>query len=144
MVCLKESFIVALSILVVEDEQDISMMLDDRLTFLGFVVTTARDGAEGLAVLEVLIVDGILLDIQMPVMDGLSMLEQVRERFPSIPVIVMSAELNKKKLIKAIERGAHDYLLKPIDVHLLAKKCSTVFGAGWGNGVREISPSATS
>lgn len=132
------------SILVVEDEQDISMMLLDRLTFLGYVVTTARDGAEGLAMLEVLVVDGILLDIQMPVMDGLSMLEQVRERFPSIPVIVMSAELNKKKLIKAIERGAHDYLLKPIDVDLLNKKCSIVFGASRVNGDGEVLPSATS
>lgn len=131
------------SILVVEDEQDISMMLHDRLTFQGFVVTTARDGAEGLAMLEVLMVDGILLDIQMPVLDGLSMLEQVRERFPHIPVIVMSAELNKKKLIKAIERGAHDYLLKPIDVDLLAKKCSTVFGTSWVNGDGEGSSSAT-
>jgi len=134
---------VAPSILVVEDEQDISMMLHDRLSFQGFVVTTARDGAEGLAMLEVLIVDGILLDIQMPVMDGLSMLEQVRERFPSIPVIVMSAELNKKKLLKAIERGAHDYLLKPIDVDLLAKKCSTAFGASWVDSDREGTPSAT-
>ena len=132
------------SILLVEDEQDISIMLHDRLTFLGFVVTVARDGAEGLAMLDVLIVDGILLDIQMPVMDGLSMLEQVRERFPSIPVIVMSAELNKKKLIKAIERGAHDYLLKPIDVDLLAKKCSTVFGASWVNGDGEGLASVTS
>jgi len=129
----------ALSILVVEDEQDISMMLHDRLTFLGFVVTTARDGAEGMAMLEVLVFDGILLDIQMPVMDGLSMLGQVRERFPSIPVIVMSAELNKKKLIQAIERGAHDYLLKPIDVDLLAKKCRAVFGAGWEKSDSEIS-----
>ena len=129
----------ALSILVVEDEQDISMMLHDRLTFLGFVVTTARDGAEGMAMLEVLVFDGILLDIQMPVMDGLSMLGQVRERFPSIPVIVMSAELNKKKLIQAIERGAHDYLLKPIDVDLLAKKCRAVFGAGWAKSDPEIS-----
>ena len=73
------------SILVVEDEQDISMMLHDRLTFLGFLVTTARDGAEGLAMLDVLVVDGILLDIQMPVMDGLSMLGKIRERFPSTP-----------------------------------------------------------
>jgi len=130
---------VALSILVVEDEQDIGMMLHDRLAFLGFVVTTARDGAEGLAMLEVLVFDGILLDIQMPVMDGLSMLGQVRERFPSIPVIVMSAELNKKKLIKAIERGAHDYLLKPIDVDLLAKKCRAVFGEGCEKSDSEIS-----
>ena len=134
----------ALSILVVEDEQDISMMLHDRLTFLGFVVTTARDGGEGLAMLEVLVFDGILLDIQMPVMDGLSMLGQVLERFPSIPVIVMSAELNKKKLIKAIERGAHDYLLKPIDVDLLAQKCKTVFGASWADHDGQNLTSATS
>jgi DNA-binding response OmpR family regulator len=120
---------VALSILVVEDEQDISMMLDDRLTFMGFVVTTARDGAEGLAMLEVLVVDGILLDIQMPVMNGLTMLEQVRERYPSIPVIVMSAELNKEKLIQAIEGGANDYLLKPIDGNILSKKCSQIFSS---------------
>jgi DNA-binding NtrC family response regulator len=71
------------------------------------------------------------------------MLEQVRERFPHIPVIVMSAELNKKKLIKAIERGAHDYLLKPIDVDLLAKKCSIVFGTSWVNGDGDASHSAT-
>jgi DNA-binding response OmpR family regulator len=126
-VLLKESFLMALSILVVEDEQDISMMLHDRLTSLGFIVTVARDGAEGLAMLEVLVFDGILLDIQMPVMDGLTMLGQVRERFPCIPIIVMSAELNKKKLIAAIERGAHDYLMKPIDINLLVNKCHTVF-----------------
>jgi DNA-binding response OmpR family regulator len=136
---LKESFVVALSILVVEDEQDISMMLQDRLTFLGFVVTTAQNGAEGLAMLDVLVVDGILLDIQMPVMDGLSMLGKVRERFPSIPVIAMSAELNKKKLIKAIELGAQEYILKPIDVDLLAKKCCTVFGTVLAKADSEVS-----
>jgi len=109
-------------------------MLHDRLTFLGFIVTTVRDGAEGLAMLEVLAVDGILLDIQMPIMDGLSMLGQVRERFPYIPVIVMGAELNKEKLIKAMERGANDYLVKPIDVDLLDKKCSLVFSSSLTNG----------
>lgn len=117
------------SILVVEDEEDISLMLQDRLTSLGFYVTTASDGAEGIAMLDVVAVDGILLDMQMPVMDGLTMLEHVRERFPSIPVIAMSAELNKNKLIQAIEQGANDYLLKPIDVDLLSKKCSLIFSS---------------
>ena len=120
------------------------MMLRDRLTFMGFVVTTAQDGAEGLAMLEVLVFDGILLDIQMPVMDGLSMLGKVRERFPCIPVIVMSAELNKKKLIQAIEMGAHDYLLKPIDADLLAQKCNTVFRASCADHHGENLTSATS
>ena len=102
-------------------------MLTDRLTYLGFQVMTASNGAEGLAILERTIVDGILLDIQMPVMDGLTMLDNVREHYPRIPVIMMTAEQNQKKLIQAIERGATDYLLKPIDIDLLAKKCETIF-----------------
>lgn len=120
---------VALSLVVVEDEEDISLMLQDRLMFLGFYVTVAGNGNEGLAVLERMAIDGILLDIQMPVMDGLTMLKHVRERYPNVPVIAMSAELNKKKLIQAIELGANDYLLKPIDADLLAKKCSLIFSS---------------
>lgn len=119
----------ALSLLVVEDEEDISLMLQDRLMFLGFYVTVAGNGAEGMAILERLAVDGILMDIQMPVMDGLTMLKQVKNQYPNIPVIAMSAELNKNKLIQAIELGANDYLLKPIDADLLAKKCSLIFSS---------------
>ena len=119
----------ALSILVVEDEEDISLMLQDRLMFLGFYVTVAGNGTEGMAMLERMAVDGILMDMQMPVMDGLTMLKHVRERYPNIPVIAMSAELNKNKLIQAIELGANDYLLKPIDADLLAKKCSLIFSS---------------
>lgn len=118
-----------LSLLVVEDEEDISLMLQDRLMFLGFYVTAAGNGAEGMAILERMAVDGILMDIQMPVMDGLTMIKQVKERYPNIPVIAMSAELNKNKLIQAIELGANDYLLKPIDADLLAKKCSLIFSS---------------
>ena len=117
------------SILIVDDDEDISLMLKDRLTFLGYQVTTARDGAEGMMMLEQAVVDGILLDIQMPVMDGLTMLDMIREHHTSMPVIVMTAEQNEKKLIQAMERGASDYLLKPIKLDLLAKKCGTVFAS---------------
>ena len=96
----------SISILLVEDEQDIRLMLQDRLISLGFDVTTANNGAEGIEVLEKTTVDGILLDIQMPVMDGITMLQQVREPYPRLPVIVMSAEHNIKRMIQAIERGA--------------------------------------
>ncbi len=102
-------------------------MLQDRLTSLGFFITTARDGEEGMSMLEVVAADGILLDMQMPVMDGLTMLERVRERYPSMPVIAMTAESNKNKLIQAMELGAQDYLLKPIDCDLLVTKCCRVF-----------------
>ena len=117
------------SILVVDDDHDVCLMLIDRLLFLGFHAASASNGAEGLAMLEKGAVDGILLDIQMPVMDGLTMLDELHERYPTIPVIVISAEQNKKKLIQAMERGARDFLLKPIDVHLLAAKCHAIFSS---------------
>ncbi len=119
----------ALSLLIVEDEEDICLMLHDRLTFLGFAITLARNGVEGVAILDQMTIDGILLDIQMPVMDGLTMLEQVQDKYPHIPVIVMSAERNKNKLILAIEQGAKDYLFKPVDIDLLSKKCSSTFSS---------------
>ena len=119
----------ALSLLIVEDEEDISLLLKDRLTFLGYYSTVAKNGAEGLALLEQMPIDGILLDIQMPVMDGLEMLEQVRETYSNVPVIVMSAEANKNTLIQTIGQGAQDYLLKPIDIDLLSQKCSAIFSS---------------
>jgi len=125
---------VALSLLVVEDEEDISLMLQDRLMSLGYYVTIAQNGAEGIAILERMTFDGILLDIQMPVMDGLTMLRHARELDSSIPIIVMSAEVNRDRLIQAIEQGANDYLLKPIDIDLLSKKCSLLFSARVSQG----------
>ncbi len=115
------------SILIVDDDQDIRLMLQDGLTFLGFYDTTARDGTEGMAMLKVWAIGGILLDMHMPVMNGVVMLEKVRERYPNIPVIAMTAESNKKMLIQAMDLGAQDYLIKPIDSNLLVKKCCTVF-----------------
>ncbi len=117
----------ALSLLVVEDEPDISCMLQDRLSFFGYYVTLAMNGTEGISILERMAIDGILLDIHMPVMDGLTMLRQIHDRYPLVPVMAMSTETNKEKLIQAIELGAKDYLLKPINVDLLFKKCSLIF-----------------
>ncbi len=119
-------------ILVVDDDPDISLMLTDRLTFLNFQVVTATHGEEGLSTLKNMAINGVLLDIQMPVMDGITMLRHIREQNIRVPVIVMSAQINTKMLIEAIEKGASDYLLKPIDVDLLTKKCSAVFSSSEG------------
>lgn len=116
-----------LSLLVVEDEPDICCILKDRLSFLGFYVTLAKNEDEGMAILKRMTIDGILLDIHTPAMDGLAILRQICDRYPLVPVMVMSTEKNKEKLIQAMELGAKDYLLKPINIDLLSKKCSRIF-----------------
>ena len=116
-----------LHILVVDDDPDILLMLKDRLKFLGFNVSVATNGEEGLEKLEKTAFDGILLDIQMPVMDGVTMLTHIYQRYPRIPVLVMSATRNVEQLIEAMEWGARDYLFKPIDLEVLSKKCHENF-----------------
>jgi len=122
-------------ILVVDDNTDITLMLKDRLNFLGYHATTASDGVEGLAVLASTAIDGVLLDVQMPRMDGLMMLTYIRDQYPHIPVIMMTAEFNTHSLSQAMEQGAQDYLIKPIDSEGLMQKCFRVFSPHTSNAI---------
>ena len=114
-------------ILVVDDDPDIVLALTDRLIDLGFWVTAAGNGAEGMKIIEQGTVDGVILDLNMPVMDGMTMLTHVRQRFPRMPVIIMSADENKQRLIRGTMDGATDYIVKPINVDLLIEKWMRIF-----------------
>jgi len=114
-------------ILVVDDDPDIVLALTDRLSNLGFRVTTAGNGAEGMKILEHETVDGVILDLNMPVMDGMTMLTQVRQQFPRMPVIIMSGDENTQRLIRGTMDGATDYIVKPINVDLLVEKWMRIF-----------------
>ena len=115
-------------ILIVDDDDDIRVMLHDRLQALGFVLVTAANGLLGMSIVKSSWVDGILLDIEMPVMDGLTMLEELRRWHAHIPVIMMSADPDQEKIKKAIELGAIGYTPKPIDVARLKQDCLHLFG----------------
>ena len=114
-------------ILVVDDDQDVLLFLGDRLKALGYDVLTAGNGKEGLETLHSQSVDGVLLDLNMPVMGGMTMLEKLGTPSPSPPVIVMSATAHRPELLEAILKGAMDYLIKPIDQDELARKCWRLF-----------------
>lgn len=114
-------------ILVVDDQETIILFLRDKLEKLGFEVATASNGLEGLEVLKAEYITGILLDLEMPIMDGLTMLNRLRQRSATLPVIVMSADPTRSTMIKAIEEGARDYLFKPISDYILKHKCLRLF-----------------
>lgn len=114
-------------LLVVDDDEDIQMMLSDRLEAMGYGVLKAGNGLEALNMLTVVSVVGMLLDIEMPVMDGLMLLSKLQHRYRNVPVIVMSAGNNSSKLVQAVELGAMDYLKKPLDIVLLEQKCHRLF-----------------
>src|SRR3989304_10582910 len=102
-------------ILVVDDDPDIRQVLQDRLESYGYLVETAADGRAALKKLERLVPSGVFLDIRMPGMDGLEVLGQIRDRHPSIPVVIVTAASARENVISAIRAGAQAYLLKPFD-----------------------------
>jgi DNA-binding response OmpR family regulator len=115
-------------ILIVDDDDDVRVMLHDRLQAMGFVVVTAANGLIGMSIVKSSWIDGILLDVEMPVMDGLTMLEELRRWHVHIPVIMMSADPDPEKIKRAIELGAIGYTPKPIDVARLKQQCVRLFG----------------
>jgi len=114
-------------ILIVDDQEAVLLFLKDRLEQLGFVVSTATNGREGIILLQEYSFQGVLLDLEMPIMDGLTMLSQLRKQTNDVPVIVMSADPTRTTMIKAIEAGARDYLTKPISYIILKYKCLRLF-----------------
>lgn len=101
-------------VLVVEDEKSIRNALRDRLIREGFAVLEAQDGQEGLDISLREHPDIILLDLLMPVMDGLTMLKELRKNNwgKDVKVIILTNLSDSEKVDEAIARGTHDYLVK--------------------------------
>jgi signal transduction histidine kinase len=102
-------------ILVVDDDADIRDLLRDRLTSDGYLVDTGVDGRAALELLRKTPFDGLILDINMPHVDGLEVLHWVRECQPTMPVIMITAAEARERAVLAMEAGAQAYLLKPFD-----------------------------
>lgn len=104
----------AKKILIVEDEQDIREALVDKFSREGFAVFEARNGEEGLARAFTEHPDLILLDIVMPVMDGITALNKLREDEwgKHVPVILLTNLNDDEKVANAMEKGAFGYLVK--------------------------------
>jgi len=101
-------------LLVVEDNQPLREVIKDKFLKEGFEVLEASDGAQGLNIFSKEKPDIILLDIIMPVMDGITMLKKLRrlEAGKKVPVIVLTNLAEVGITAEALEHGVHDYLIK--------------------------------
>ncbi len=108
-------------VLIIDDEPAIARVLRPALQGHDFAVATAATGAEGLALVERFGPDLILLDLGLPDIDGLALLEQLR-RQTAVPIIVLSVRGSEHDKIAALDNGANDYLTKPFGIgELLAR-----------------------
>lgn len=109
------------SILIVEDELRIRFLLRDYLLKDNFNVFEASNGEEGLMMISTKKIDLVLLDIMMPIMDGITMLEKLRA-VSTVPVILLTAKEQEEDKLQGYEYGADDYITKPFSPKVLIAK----------------------
>ncbi|MBT6629337.1 MAG: sigma-54-dependent Fis family transcriptional regulator, partial [Gemmatimonadetes bacterium] len=102
-------------VLIVDDEEDIRDTLADRVEAEGFEVATASDGIRGLDKMREFDPDLVLLDLQMPRLDGLGVLARIRADEVDVSVVVISAYGTLEKVVEAMKAGADDFVPKPFD-----------------------------
>jgi len=105
------------TLLVVDDNEENRDVLSRRLIKKGFQVLVAESGRQTLAVIEAQAVDLVLLDIMMPGMTGIEVLEELRKTRSAaeLPIIMCTAKTESEDVVQALELGANDYVTKPID-----------------------------
>ena len=106
-----------ISVLVVDDEPGLRGLLEISLRRDGHRVLTAGDGREGLALMEKdQAIQVVLCDLRMEPMDGLSMLGEIRQRWPDVLVVMMTAHAEWDTAVKAMRLGAYNFIHKPFDL----------------------------
>lgn len=107
------------NILIIDDEKSIRKTLSEILSYEGYKVDEAADGAEGFKMFRDKQYDAVLCDIKMPKMDGLEFLEKAKETNPDIPIVMVSGHGNIDTAVEAVKKGAYDYISKPPDLNRL-------------------------
>ncbi len=118
------------TILVVDDEKNYLLVLSAVLEEEGYEVFTALSGPEAIEIQKASDIDLVLTDMKMPGMDGIELLERIKERDPDLPVILMTAHGTVDKAVEAMQKGAYSYVLKPFDnerLILYVKKAMSIY-----------------
>lgn len=112
------------SILLVEDEENLHEALKLNLELEGYEVTSAFDGAAALKAFDNAYFDLIILDVMLPVMDGIQVAETIRIRNNETPILMLSARNSSADRVMGLKKGADDYLSKPFNLEELLLRVS--------------------
>ena len=107
------------SIMIVDDEPDILIVLGEFLSKEGFKVLTAKDGKQAIEKIKENKVDLVLLDMAMPNLNGIETLREMKKLKPDVSVIMITAYRDAEKVVEAFRLGAYDCIFKPFDLKYL-------------------------
>lgn len=117
-----------ISILLVEDEATLAMIIKDTLEAQGFAVATAADGEEGLRLAGQASHDVVVADVMMPRMDGFEMVRRMRRAGNGVPVLFLTARSAVSDVVEGFRLGANDYLRKPFGMQELIVRIEALAG----------------
>ncbi len=128
-----------MKVLVVEDDQEIARQVSSALRDAGYAVDNAYDGEEGHFLGDTESYDAIILDLGLPVMSGLNVLESWRKSGRTMPVLILSARDTWREKVAGLRTGADDYLAKPFEMEEMLARVEALVrrGAGQSNPVLE-------
>jgi DNA-binding response OmpR family regulator len=118
---LKEDVEKMKQLLVVDDESEICDFLKSFFEEREFEVRTANSGEEALREVQKLQPQVVLLDVHMPGMDGMNVLRQIKNQYPGVKVIMVTALETREKIEEAMRLGADNYITKPLSLEYLEK-----------------------
>jgi DNA-binding response OmpR family regulator len=119
-----------MQVLIVEDEHRMAQLLERVLTEEGHQVVLARDGREGFEIAQCSGFDVIVLDVMLPVMDGLAVARKLRDRRNQTPVLMLTARDAPADIVGGLDSGADDYLTKPFSIDVLLARIRAVSRRG--------------
>ena len=109
-------------VLLVDDELDFLEAMSERMTARGMEVTTASSAKEAIEIIEKISFDAIILDFQMPEMDGMQALQTIKAKRPESQIILLTGYATLEKGVEAMKIGATDFIEKPADLESLSDK----------------------
>ena len=125
-------------ILVVEDDKDLNAQLAEALRDAGYIVDTAFDGEEGHFLGDTEPYDAVVLDIGLPLLDGLSVLEQWRREGRAMPVLLLTARDRWSDKVQGIDAGADDYVAKPFHIEEVLARLRALVRRAAGHASNEL------
>ncbi len=125
-------------ILVVEDDPDLNRQLVEALGDAGYAVDTASDGEEGHFLGDTEPYDAVILDIGLPVMDGVSVLEAWRREGRNMPVLILTARDRWSDKVAGFDAGADDYVAKPFHMEEVLARVRALLRRASGNASSEL------
>lgn len=125
-------------LLIVEDDKDLNRQLAEALTEAGYVVDRAYDGEEGHYLGDTEPYDAVVLDLGLPVLDGLSVLEKWRRNKRTMPVLILTARDRWSNKVAGIDAGADDYVAKPFHMEEVLARVRALVRRAAGLASNEI------